>query len=188
MKVRCPFVKLHQRTIDSLNLYAPTALYPYVGGSDYSYLTFFKQMWVQGEATLIVEHDIEIHAQVLSEAQSCECDWATWPFGRLLPGPHATWDGQGWSAGIPLLTKSLGCVRFSARLMREHPDLMIEVGESSPGGLAPGHWSRLDDAIAQALTKRGVSVHVHTPEVKHHHHLIDRGWDVCSCGDPSCRP
>ena len=139
----------------------------------------------RGEPFVLVEHDVEVHARVLPELEECTEPWCTFPFARLLPGPHSTWDGEGWGPGIALLERSLGCVRFSVKLMAAEPDLMVELGEMSIGGTAPGHWKRLDDGIAQLLDNRRYGVHVHHPEVKHHHWL--ERWEACSCGDESCR-
>ena len=187
MKILCPFTKLHPRTVEALNLHAPGAWFPYVGGSDFSYLTFLKQMWAEGKATVIVEHDIEVGPETVPGVESCAEPWCVQPFSRLLPGPHSTWDGQGWTNGVPLLTKSLGCVRFSEALMKAEPDLMVEVEGMEDGGVPAGHWRRLDDRIARVLEGRDYRVCVHVPEVKHHHDLRPR-FNACSCGDSSCRP
>jgi hypothetical protein len=184
--VVCPYTTLHPLTRSSLTGLSSRTVFTRLGSDDRSYWEFLSRLWAKGEAVVLVEHDVEIHPHVLVEAESCDCDWATWPFARLLPGPHSTWDGTEWSAGIPLLTKSLGCVRWSAELMAAEPDLMEEVGEMSCGGVPAGHWKRLDDAIAQILEARGYSVHVHSPEVRHHHFL--ERWNVCACGDYGCRP
>ena len=187
LTVICPYTNLHPLTRDSLRL-APRAVCTRLGNGDRSYWEFLSRLWAKGESVVLVEHDIEVHSGVVPGFESCPEPWCSHPFSRLLPGPHSTWDGEGWSAGIALLTKSLGCVRWSAELMAAEPDLMTVVGQMAFPGLPPGHWRRLDDAIAQVLEARKYSVHVHVPEVKHHHHLIDRGWDVCSCGDVECRP
>jgi hypothetical protein len=186
MKVLCPFVTLHPRAKEAFDRFTPWVLYPYVGDSDVSYLTFLKRLWAEGQPTIVVEHDIEIHEGVVPALEACPEPWCSFPFARLLPGPHSTWDGEGWSAGIALLTKSLGCVRWSGELMATEPDVMEAVGTVQVGGTPPGHWKTLDDAIARVLEARGYRVCVHAPEVRHHHWL--ERWETCSCEDAGCRP
>jgi hypothetical protein len=185
LTVVCPYTNLHPLTRDSLRL-APRAVCTRLGNGDRSYWEFLSRLWAKGESVVLVEHDIEVHSGVVPGFESCPEPWCVHPFSRLLPGPHSTWDGDGWSAGIALLTKSLGCVRWSAELMAAEPDLMEAVATVQVGGTPPGHWKTLDDAIARVLEARGYSAHVHSPEVRHHHFL--ERWNVCACGDSGCRP
>jgi hypothetical protein len=184
LTVVCPYTTLHPLTRASFR-FSQRTVCTHLGSDDRSYWEFLSRLWAKGESVVLVEHDIEVHSGVVPGFESCPEPWCVHPFSRLLPGPHSTWDGDGWSAGIALLTKSLGCVRWSAELMAAEPDLMEEVGEYAFPGLPAGHWRRLDDGIAQILEAHKYSVHVHSPEVRHHHFL--ERWDCCACGDKSCR-
>jgi hypothetical protein len=65
------------------------------------------------------------------------------------------------------LAESLGCVRFSAELVRSEPYLMDRAARWSEGGLEPGHWRHLDTAVAVVLHDLGLLAHVHGPPVVH---------------------
>jgi hypothetical protein len=174
-----PYTRLHARTRAALS--GTDAVYWRLDrNDDRSYWKLLASLW--GGELVIVEHDVEIHQGVLPGFASCPEPWCTFPFARLLRGPHSSWTGSEWGPGIALLEKSLGCTRFSAELARSEPDLMEELGELSLGGQPPGHWKRLDDGIAHLLERRGYKVHVHHPEVIHHHWLGEQGWDACTCG------
>ena len=178
-----PYTRVHPRTRAALARCSRHTVYRQLAG-DLGYVELLSRLWAACEALVIVEHDIEIHEQVLPGFEECPEPWCTFPFGRLLPGPHSRWDGAGWGPGIPLLEASLGCVRWSAALMEAEPDLMTEVAAFSVDGKPPGHWQSLDCAIAVILRQRGYAVHVHHPEVLHHHYL--ERWERCSCGDEAC--
>lgn len=183
MQAICPYTRIHPRVRESLR--SERLVFVHLGTDD-SYWGLLSRLWARAEPFILVEHDIEVHPRALPELEACSEPWCLFPFSRLLPGPHSSWDGEGWSAGIPLLDKSLGCVRWSVELMTGEPDVMEVVGTMSCGGSPPKHWCRLDDAIAQVLERRGYHPHIHHPEVTHHHFL--ERWDRCSCGDASCRP
>lgn len=183
--VVCPYTRIHARTREALERFSYCTTYRALRG-DRDYWRVLSGMWAKAEPFVLVEHDVELHENVLPELESCPEPWCLFPYARLLPGPHSTWDGEEWSAGIPLLNSHLGCVRWSVELMVAESDLMDVVGSVTRPGLSPGHWMRLDDVIAQQLVLRGYRAHVHHPEVTHHHWLLPR-WDQCSCGDPECR-
>jgi hypothetical protein len=102
---------------------------------------------------VVVEHDIVVHEHVRPAFESCGFDWCTF----LVPR-HAFPDQ-------PLL-ESLGCVRFSARLVAELPGLMKTAAEFS-AGLIPGHWHHFDTAVAVTLHEHGFVAHTHAPPVEH---------------------
>jgi hypothetical protein len=126
------------------------------------------QLWAAGEPFLLIEHDIEIHERVVRSLRYCPRPWCAFPYSG--PGFH--------SNGDPMLRESLGCTRFSAKLMRDEPDLLA-VAAAMSQGLAAGDWRRMDASISPTLKQRGYVVHVHAPPVLHHHLYPNEG---CACG------
>jgi hypothetical protein len=186
LPVLVPYTRLHPRTGAALERYRDTTYVQLDPDDDRHYWAVLAEWWDRGEAFVIVEHDIEIHGGVLGEFEACPEPWCTFPYARLLCGPHSSWSVEAWGPGIPLLDKSLGCTRFSAELVRAEWDLLDRLGEWSIGGSPPGHWKRLDDGSAVLLHERGYQVHVHHPEVTHHHWLGPQGWNACTCGEEGC--
>ena len=133
------------------------------------YSELLRDLWSRGDDLLIIEHDIEIHAGLVEEARSCPQLWCTWPY-----------NGPGWTDpnSDPLLYESLGCSRFSSKLMRAEPDLLA-VASALSQGLPAGDWRRLDASILPTLPERGYTAHRHFPPVLHHHRYEPEG---CACG------
>ncbi len=161
MRVVCPYVepKLHPLTLAALKRYAPDADLVDLGLAWDAYYLFLAQLWDEGEGFLIVEEDIEIHADVIPQLEACPEPWCLFGF----PG-----------AGGALLHGSLGCTRFSTELIAAVPDLMSK--------LPVRDWKRLDSEILPALLKRGYEQHIHEPPVPHHHYRPERR--LCDCGQP----
>lgn len=126
------------------------------------------ELWADPADTLLIEHDVEIHRHVLPAARRCREPWCSWPY-----------NGPGFkSNGDPQLRESLGCTRFSRKLMQGEPDL-VALAASVNQGLPPGDWRRMDAQISPLLKQRGYEVHVHQPPVLHHHVYPNEG---CACG------
>ena len=159
MRVVCCYVegKLHPLTLAALQKYAPDADLVDLGLAWDAYYLFLAQLWEEGEGFLIVEEDIELHADVIPQLEACPEPWCLFGF----PG-----------AGGALLRGSLGCTRFSTELLVAHPDLMAK--------LPVRDWKRLDSEILPALTKLGYTQHIHEPPVPHHHYRPERR--LCDCG------
>lgn len=173
MRVICPFTSLHPDTERSLRDLAPETEWWDVSGSVFAYSQLLENLWKDLEDVLIVEHDIELTEQALTEHRECDYPWSVAPFR----GPSA----YGWEEA-PLLTMSLGCTRFSADLMRAMPDAVAQANAINDAGTVcpPGDWHRLDCRLWTVLRGHGDrprSPHVHA-EVPHHH-VFDYG---CSCG------
>ncbi len=119
-----------------------------------------------------MEHDIEIHGDVIIGFEACDGWWCVFPY------PGAGW-GKG---GDALLYRSLGCVRFSAALQADLPGLIVQIGAVEEG-LMPKDWRRLDTLIGIAMEREFIDVCIHQPPVAHHHAYPDTG---CSCGGSDC--
>lgn len=167
MRVIVPVVTLHPLTEASLRLYAPTAERIDVSQSDRAYCDLLARLWAEGESVLLVEHDIEIHAGVVEAARRCRHLWCAWPY-----------EGGAWAnPGDSLLYESLGCTKFSAKMMSDEPDLLA-VAAALTQGLPAGDWRRMDVSVAPTLKQRGYTVHSHGPVIHHH----DYPGVGCSCG------
>ena len=138
---------------------------------DNAYWRLLDGLWNAGEDFAIVEHDIEIHADVLPTFESCPEPWCTFPYlGRSFK-----------NYPVPVLRCALGCVRFRADLLRANPGLLEAMLPGPSGSLRnPKHWRRCDSLLATVLQRRGYSVHEHEPHVIHHHDyendVISPGW------------
>lgn len=168
MRIVFPHVAAHPQAVAALDAHAPGAERFFLGYRPDAYWALLAELWAAGEGFLLVEHDIEIRAGLVTEADTCPQPWCVWPYA-----------GAGWSTGgDPLLYQSLGCTRFAAGLLAAEPDLMAEVGAVSEG-LPAKDWRRLDVTIGPRLNWRGYQPHRHGPPVTHHHNYPGEG---CSCG------
>ncbi len=173
LRVVVPYTAIHPLAEIALSRYAPKAERIFVGQTDHSYSELLTRLWAEGESVLIIEHDIQIRRGLVSEAARCKSLWCTWPYASA-----------GWTdpLGNPLIYESLGCVKFSAELMRAEPDV-LSVASAMSQGLPAGDWRRMDASIAPTLKQRGYEVHRHEPPVIHHHRYPSEG---CACGNPDC--
>lgn len=165
MRVVCPFTpgKRSLLTVGALARFAPDALYVNVAANPSAYWELLAELWRDGENFVIVEHDVEIHEGVIAGFKACREPWCLYPyFGPTL---------------FDVMTRSLGCTRFSSRLIETRPDLMDQVGGHTDN-LAQKDWRRLDTLVCHYLGLAGHEPHVHEPPVLHHHVYDGR----CACG------
>ena len=152
LRIVCPYTYLHPLCEESLAGYEVE--YVEMFRLD-DYFNLLSRLWAEGQTFLVVEHDIEIHPDVVPQMEKCPAPWCAFPYNGGL--------GQVWD-------KALGCTKFHESLLRELPSFLDEV---------QGHdWRRLDVQIAELLEGR-VSRHAHWPIVKHHH-MHSEG---CDCGE-----
>lgn len=164
MRVVCPYrPTVHYLTRDSLTAHAPWVEYLQVSDSPEGYWTILAGLWAAAETFTVIEHDVELHSEVIPGFIECPELWCVFPY-LGPPGSKLTFDS------------ALGCVRFRRELMIEHPDAL-------PGMMhlqAPHRdWRRLDSSIAHELRQRGYTAHVHEPAVRHHHEYPQG----CACGE-----
>lgn len=138
-----------------MRAFAPDCERVDVSGAEDAYRLLLERLWADGEAFLIVEHDVEIHRRVVPELAECPEDWCLYPYG---------------GAGGQSLEGALGCTRFSAALIRDEPGLI--------GSLPVRNWRRLDCELLGKLRQTDRVPHVHQPPVLHHH-IYGAG---CACG------
>ena len=153
----CPFTKLHPKTKEALNRFAPDAHFVDVSDCPSAYWEVLYEAWWGEEDLIIVEHDIEIHSSVLSTFESCTEPFCSFPYRGGNQGP---------------LERGLGCVRFSTELQRAVPGLPLQFKHCS--------WMRLDSEVHEFLAEKKFGPHYHRPEVLHHHHYYRE--KLCACG------
>jgi hypothetical protein len=117
-----------------------------VSGSKDAYWQELAQRWEDDGDLITIEHDIEIHDQVLREFAAC-------------PEP---WCAYGYLVGCPaeVFTMGLGCTKLSARARQEVPLLLFQPEHRS--------WIYLDGFISAALRNAQLEPHIHEPRVAHH--------------------
>jgi hypothetical protein len=160
-----PYVALHPLAAPAIRDFLPAAELAYVGADDLAYWRLLRGLWRDGETFLIVEQDIEVHDQVVPSLQDCDHDWCIFPY----PGPMHM---RGWSQedNSHFLVRSLGCTRFSDRLLATYPTLVARLTKRT--------WESLDLHIYEALARHRLTPHPHAPPVLQHH--VYEGW--CACG------
>ena len=135
MRVLCCHTSLRDKTRAALERYAPQAEFADVSGDDYAYWREIAKRWGGGEDLLVVEHDIEIHEDVIDQFELCRADWCVFPYA----GKQPVWGGRG--VRVPVMLRcALGCVRFRSSLLHKYPSLVAD--------LKYRRWDRLDSQIA----------------------------------------
>jgi hypothetical protein len=124
----------------------------HVGKADRDYFDLLSELWNEGEAFCIVEHDIVIHPTALDELDNCSHDWCGFPHEYMGCG----------------LQWGLGCVKFGADLIARNPDAMLRVAVMSDATHDRRHWCRLDAWLQGCiLPNAGETKHQHETVVRH---------------------
>jgi hypothetical protein len=167
---------LNPATSAALDRFAPEAEYVDVSASDDAYHALLARLWADGEGIVNVEQDVEIHADVLPQFEACPEPWCSFPYGTPHPlrPSDPTWMASLWSA------QAIGCVRWSADVLREHPDVLETI---PPGSRA---WPTLDLHICAELQRRGIAgPHRHGPPPVRHWHPPAWTQQEPGHGDPA---
>lgn len=114
---------------------------------DESYFRLVSGLWGQDEGFIVVEHDIVVHPGGCQELANCPEPWCVFPY----------YCSVGW------IVDGLGCTKFSADLMREHPGFFQEPFPKCCAHTR--HYCGLDRLIAHRMQELGVEAHVHAPGV-----------------------
>jgi hypothetical protein len=117
----------------------PEAVFVEVDPVD-GYRLLLAELWREGEAFTLVEHDVIPTRAQLNALEECEQPWCHYGY---FPG-H-------W-------TPVFGCVRFSAELI---------VGTRGVWDDATWPWNQLDMKFATAAWPLGWRAHWHSPHVRH---------------------
>ncbi|MBT8161001.1 MULTISPECIES: hypothetical protein [Arthrobacter] len=124
------------------------------------YWTLLSMMWMAsagtsrdpglsehvGKPLTVVEQDVVPARGVVEAMEACPEPWCASPY-QLGTG---VW-----------LDEGLGCTKFSAKLIADHPDLMEVVGWIDDDGMPARDWHRLDVRIARTLRDLGYAPHRH---------------------------
>ncbi len=164
--VFCAFTSLHPAAATALAQYAPETEFADVAGDDFAYWREIGKRWDGTSALILVEHDIEIHAGVLSAFSDCASPWCVFPYEISQRGM--------W------LDRGLGCTRFTAECQKLVTTTEIQqvygachtCDPAQTGANLPGCWRHIDGKIAAALESRGLRACVHEPPVTHHNQNI----------------
>lgn len=143
----------------------PNAEWWDVSGDPHAYWRLMRDVWADGEAFVVIEHDVVCRPDVIESFESCPCDWGTFPYSDMC---H--WECQEAWADM------LGCTRFSADLIAAVPDAVASIPEDLR------LWNNLCDHIAGdkvngtpsplrpgSVRAAGFSHHWHFPAVEHTH-------------------
>jgi hypothetical protein len=148
--VVCPYVPpLRPRVVEALAGW--DVAFVDVSGSDDAYWQLLADMWAKGTGFLLVEQDIVVRPDSLSELELCHEPWCSFqvPYvGRLYAG--------------------LSCAKFSAALISRYPDALERIAGLSDEDHPPSHWCRLDSHLqSHVLNPGGEEMHVHGPPLEH---------------------
>lgn len=137
----------------------------YVGDSDEDYWTLLSNLWGDGEAFALVEHDVLVRPDTLAELADCAEPWCSFVI-PYLGGEYA----------------GMACVKFSAELIAACPDALGIVGLMSNGEQHPRkHWCTLDSFLQSTLQRTGTARHVHQPALGHVRPYDGSPWPVHGC-------
>lgn len=155
MRIACFYTDLHPACRDSL---PPDTELVWTGAGDDHYWQEISKRWDGSDDLLIIEHDVEVHDQVVPQLLACASDWCAFPY-----------DYPTWPDGPPLITQALGCTRFSAALQRKFPTEKIAADVHAIDGFPPvPFWHLCDEFIRRTLCRAGIETCQHEPVVTHH--------------------
>lgn len=159
MKVLCCHTGAVQaNAAAALRLYAPQTEFVDVSGDILAYGQEIEKRWNCRESLVIVEHDNEITAEVITSFEKCDYGWCVYEYEIFAP-PWTTKCNTG-----------LGCVKFSAEFQQRLNFRQHVLVDACECGLVHNDWCNLDHRVrALAANIAGYSSpHVHG-EIRHFH-------------------
>lgn len=149
MRIICLYNQLHPLTVKAIEAHAPQTEFIDTSGSDFAYWEAIAAHWTGEDDLMLIEHDVEIHAQTVPQFEECENLWC-----------HFSYPYRG---GVTVM--ATGCTRYRAELQRKVSTADI-LAEPSYRGI-PGHWEYMDATIGNAFAKKGIGICTHSPPVGH---------------------
>lgn len=157
-----------------------------IGNDGTGYHEMFCELWRQGQTFAVVEQDILVGAKTLRTLLSCQRPWC---------GAH-------YQIGGALNTSvMLGCTKFSASMMKRHPEVPAKLAEfgcavyATPtgshadcgktsrehdGGL-PRTWVKLDTRVSTVMMELGYKPHRHGLVEHLHDYTHAQGCQCTRC-------
>lgn len=155
MRIACFYTDLRPACRAAL---PPGAELVWTGADDGHYWRELMARWDGTDDLVTIEHDVEIHDQVIPQFAACDSLWCLfpYPYGDYAPGA--------------ICTGALGCTKFSAQCQRQFPDIAQRAADFAlANGLPPEPvWDACDSYIRRALVVAGVQECRHYPLVTHH--------------------
>lgn len=156
MRVVVPYVGAspHPATLASVAAHSADVELHRIDETDgQGYWRLLDELWRGPSDLVIVEHDVELHEDVLPSFERCSRPWCTFPY-RIF---NERQQREGTA------TMALGCVRFRGWLRRRDVELWQRFERR--------HWQRLDAELATRLhlDPFTTTACVHAPPVTHHH-------------------
>ena len=149
MRVICLYNRLHPLTVQAIERHAPQTEFVDTSGSDFAYWEAIAKRWTGEEDLMLIEHDVEIHAQVVPQFTACPEWWCHFPYP--------------YRGGLTAM--ATGCTRYRAELQRMVSTSDILAEKSYRG--KPGHWEYMDVTMANAFARKNLEVCDHAPPVGH---------------------
>ena len=149
-RVVIAYTKLHPKADEALRLFAPHAERRDVSADEEAYWRLLSELWVDQEDFILVEHDVEVSAELLEAFGTC-------------PEP--------WCSALG----ALQCNRWRHPVMEAYPDLFNDI----PADRRIWHSGNLDGQFLAKL-EPWLQKHVHEEPATHHHRCpsIRRGdWE-----------
>ena len=109
-----------------------------VSSDDEAYWRLLDELWRHGDDFAIVEQDIQVRTGTLASFEECPNGWCAASYRYLGSTNYA----------------GLGCTRFRAEFIAEHPDLIKRAGEYHDELHPRRHWCVQDAAMQFALRDR----------------------------------
>jgi hypothetical protein len=160
MRVLCCYTFIEPATVESLRQYASGAEFIGVVGDLYGTWREIEKRWTGDEDLVIIDHDIEIHPDVLPQFRECPEEWCFFGFQAMSPGY--------------ILEEGFGCCRFRAELQRQvsvNEILAVPASCWECKGI-PGCHRHNDGRMTVAITAHGFRMHKHGPPYVTHHKKI----------------
>lgn len=148
-----------------------------VSGDEFAYWRLMARLWEPSDDLVIVEHDVELRADVIEQFNTCERLWCTHGYDNICH-PECM---EAWS-------NALGCTRFRKELIAACPDAVLSIPDEwhkIPSYSAKVHrrdWHNLCDELAGdkiggagvpgsprtgSVRDAGFTHHFHNPPVVH---------------------
>jgi len=141
-------------------------------GSETAYWESIASMWNMGSDLVLIEQDIEIHGGVFPEFHQCPESWCVFPYSlgaAVRETAHIQEVSSDGSMTVvqppPGCIYGNGCTRYAVAAQRLVTPAQIQEETSSQWGW--GNWRDLDSKLSAALLRRGLTPHIHQPNVEH---------------------